>query len=153
MKIIARNRRARYDYTISNTLIGGLVLLGAEAKSAKLGHLSLKGSYANFMGGELYLINAHISPYKYAGETAFEPTRKRKILIHKEEIAEIIGKKQQGLAIVPLAVGIDHSLVKIELGIGRGKKAFDKRMVIKKREANRDIARAQQAANRTHGKS
>lgn len=141
MKILATNRRARFDYELTERLICGIVLSGAEVKSAKRGHISIKGSYATINRGEVYLINAHISPYLAAGPAAFAETRSRKLLVHKKEIDRLIGLKQSGLAMVPLAVGLDHGLVKVEVGVGRGRKRFDKRELIKKREANRAIAR------------
>ena len=142
MKIVATNRRAKFDYEVSERLIAGIVLSGAEVKSVKQGHISLRGSYVTLTNDELYLLNTHISPYKYAGAKAFEPTRSRKLLVHKQEIARLAGLKQSGLALVPLAVGLERSLIKIEIGVGRGRKRGDKREVVKKRQAKREIARA-----------
>ncbi len=141
MKILASNRQSRRDYELTDSLVAGIALTGAEVKSAKLGHISLKGSYVNLLSGELYLINAHISAYKFAKAEGFEETRSRKLLVHKRQLAELGAFKQSGLALFPLAVGLEHGLVKVKVGIGRGLKHFDKRERAKKREAARDIAR------------
>lgn len=140
MKVIASNRKARHDYSVDHTLLAGIALNGGEVKSIKAGHISLKGSFVTINQGELYLINAHVTPYKFAA-SADEPTRRRKLLVHKNELTELVGFKQQGLAMVPLAVGLVRGLVKVEIGIGRGRKKYDKRQVLKKREAERAIAR------------
>lgn len=153
MKILATNRRARHDYELKDTLITGVVLTGAEVKSAKLGHISLKGAYVNVLKGELYLINAHISPYKYANAPDFDETRSRKLLIHKAELDRLLASKQAGMAMVPLAVGLQKGLVKIEVGVGRGKKQYDKRQAIKKRDAERDAARTVAAKTRPKPKT
>jgi SsrA-binding protein len=147
MKILASNRRAKFDYDISETLVAGVVLSGAEVKSAKAGHISLKGSYATINRGELYLLNAHISPYASAKSESFEQTRSRKLLIHKTQLNRLIGLKQSGLSLVPLAIGQERGLVKVEVGIGRGRKVHDKRSSIKARQAQRDIDRAKKSAN------
>ncbi len=149
MKVLATNRRAKYDYEISERLEAGIVLSGAEVKSVKAGHISLKGSYITLIGGELYLLNAHISPYKYARPKSFEETRRRKLLVHKREADRLSGLKQAGQALFPLAVGTKHSLIKVEVGVGRGRQRTDKRQIIKKRQAEREIARAVAAKNKT----
>jgi SsrA-binding protein len=144
MKIIATNRRAKYDYQIEDTLVSGVVLLGHEVKSVKAGHISLKGSYATINRGELYLINAHITPHPGALEAKSEPTRSRKLLVHKKQLTKIIAQKQAGLSLVPLSVGLERGFVKVELGIGRGQKKFDKRQAKQARDAERDMARRRQ---------
>ncbi len=142
MKIVARNRRAHFDYDISSTIVAGLVLLGSEVKSAKAGHISLKGSFISVHNDELFLVNAHINPYPYA-QNNHEPTRSRKLLVHKKELKQTIALlSQDGFSAVPLSVGIERGLVKLEYGIGRGRKRHDKREVIKKRESNREVDRA-----------
>ncbi len=143
MKILASNKRAKFDYDLSETIVAGVVLSGPEVKSAKAGHVSLKGSFVSINRGELYLLNTHISPYQPAQDANYEPTRSRKLLVHGQQLKRLIGLKQSGLSLVPTAVGLEHGLVKVEFGIGRGRKRQDKRAVIKKREADRDIARAQ----------
>ncbi len=143
MKILAQNRRARFDYDILETFEAGIVLSGQEVKSVKQGHISLKSAYITTKEGEAYLINAHISPYKMAGELPkYSPKRTRKLLLHKKEINSLIGKKSQGLTIIPLRVYTKHGRVKVEIALGRGKKKYDKREAIKKREAERKIRRA-----------
>lgn len=144
MAVIAKNHDAYFNYNIDRELEAGIILTGQEVKSAKAGHVSLKGAHVTIRGHEAYLMNAHISPYKYAGELPdYDPTCSRKLLLKKEEISRLIGKyKAQGIAIVPLEFYTKRGLVKVKLGIGRGKKKYDKREVIKRREDERKIARA-----------
>ena len=144
MKILAKNREAFFNYTIEHTLEAGIVLAGHEVKSVKTGTMSLKGAHVTIRGNEAVLVNAHISAYKYSGEIpGYDPTRSRKLLLNRKEISSLIGKyKEQGMTLVPLEVYEKRGLVKIKLGIGRGKKKFDKRESIKRREADRKISRA-----------
>lgn len=144
MKIVAKNRRAKFDYDLKEQLITGVVLTGPEVKSVKLGHISLKGSFVTVNNGELYLLNAHISPYKQAQAEDFEPTRSRKLLVHKKELERLATLKQNGNTLVPIAVGLEHGLIKLEIGVGRGRKRYDKRAVAQKRQADREAARAKQ---------
>ena len=146
MPILAYNKRANYDYVISNKYEAGIILLGHEVKSVKAKHISLKGAYVAIKKNhkkipELYLINAHISLYKKTSTiTGYDPTRPRQLLLRKNEIKHLIGKKQeQGLTLVPLKIYTKHSLIKLEFGIGRGKKKHDKRELIKKREINNKL--------------
>src|SRR3990167_5299864 len=141
MTILARNKEARFNYEIERELEAGIVLSGQEAKS---GNVSLKGAHVTINRDEAYLVNAHISPYKYAGELpGYDPTRSRKLLLNRSEISSLIGKyKQQGMAVVPLEFYTKRGLIKVRLGIGRGKKRYDKRESIKKREQEREIKRA-----------
>ncbi len=142
MKVLAKNKRATYDYQITEKLVAGIVLSGAEVKSAKAGHASLKGSFIVVRDGEAYLTNAHITPYNRAGNaSALDPTRTRKLLLHKRQIEEIAGDKTSGLSAVPLALLQDKALIKVEIGLGRGQKRYDKREVIKKRDTDRDVRR------------
>lgn len=142
MKILAKNRRATFDYQITDKLVAGIVLSGSEVKSAKAGHASLKGSFIVVRDGEAYLTNAHITPYNRAGNAAdMDPTRTRKLLLHKRQIDELAGDKTSGISAVPLALLQDKSLIKVEIGLGRGKKRYDKREVIKKRDTDRDARR------------
>lgn len=142
MKVIATNRRARHDYQIDHTLVVGLVLTGAEVKSAKSGSISLKGSFVRHKDGELYLVNAHISPYKFAPAEDNDPTRERKLLAHRKQIEELIEQASaQGMSAVPLKVGVERGLVKLEIGIGRGKKLHDKRETLRQKATKRDIER------------
>ncbi len=142
MKAIALNKRARFDYDITDTMVAGLVLTGPETKSAKAGHLSLKGSFVSVTDGEAYIVNAHINPYPNAGPHIEQnPTRSRKLLLHAKELDQIIAARQSGLGVVALAAGIQRGYVKLEIGIGRGKKRYDKRATIKSRETTRELGR------------
>lgn len=142
MKILAHNRRATFDYDITERLVAGVVLTGPETKSAKAGHLSLKGSFVAIQAGEAYLTNAQITPYAQAGPyITQEPLRSRKLLLHRKQLNQLISAKQSGLSTVPLAAGLERGYVKLELGIGRGKKRYDKRQTIKTRETNRELGR------------
>ncbi|MFA4941382.1 MAG: SsrA-binding protein SmpB [Patescibacteria group bacterium] len=147
MPILATNKRANFDYAIEKKYEAGLVLFGHEVKSVKTGHVSLKGSFITLKSQknnrlpEILLINAHIPLYKHAGTIKnYEPTRSRRVLLNKKEIRHLIGKKKEsGLTLVPLKLYTKHSFIKLEFGIGRGKKKYDKRETIKKREVERNI--------------
>jgi SsrA-binding protein len=146
MPSLAYNKRANFDYEISESYEAGLVLYGHEVKAVKTGHISLKGSYVTIKRSgnrlpELYLINAHIPQYKKASSIKnYEPTRSRKVLLHKKEINYLVGKsKEQGLTLVPIKIYTKHSKIKLEFGIGRSRKKYDKRDVIKKRETARTM--------------
>lgn len=143
MTVIAKNKEAFFNYEIEETLEAGISLLGHEVKSTKAGNVSLKGAHATIHGEEVFLVNAHIAPYKYAGELpGYEPTRSRKLLLKKRQISGMIGKyKVAGYAIVPLELYTKKGLVKVKLGIGRGKKKWDKRESIRAREDQRKIQR------------
>jgi len=147
MPTLAFNKRANFDYEIKEKYEAGLVLLGHEVKSIKTGHINLKGSYVTFKKAkgrllpELFLINVHIPLYKFAGSIKnYDPYRSRKLLLKKNEISHLIGKKQeQGLTLVPIRVYTKRGYVKLEFGIGKGKKKADKREAIKKRDIDRRI--------------
>lgn len=142
MKIVAKNKRGTYDYAIDERIVAGLVLSGPEVKSAKSGEISLKGSYVSIRGGEAYLINAHIRKYTNSSMVGdYDPTRPRKLLVHKKQLDEIINAKHANVQAVPLAVGISRGLVKLEIGLGRGQRKYDKRNVIKARETLREMGR------------
>ncbi len=138
------NRRAYHDYQILETLEAGIVLAGQEVKSVKLGQMSLKGSYVVIKNGETWLINASISPYKMAGLLPeYNPTQTRKLLLRRKEIISLIGKsKTKGLTLLPLKVYTKRSKIKVLIGLGKGKKKYDKRAEIKEREIKRKIAMA-----------
>jgi SsrA-binding protein len=144
MANISYNKRANFDYLISDKYEAGLVLTGAEVKSIKTGHISLKESFVTVKGEELYLTNAHIPPYPQAHNLQnYDPTRSRKLLLKKSEIKHLIGKvRTEGLTLVPLRVYTKKRLLKLEFGIGKGKKKFDKRETIQKREEKRRMKRA-----------
>ncbi len=147
MPTIAFNKRANYDYDIREKYEAGLVLLGHEVKSVKTGHISLKGSFVTVKNSrgkglpELYLVNAHIPLYNRAGTIKdYDPYRSRKLLLKKSEIKHLIGKKQeQGLTLAPIKIYTKRSFIKLEFGIGRGKKKIDKREAIRKREVERKM--------------
>jgi SsrA-binding protein len=144
---LAVNKRANFDYEILEKYEAGLVLAGHEVKSVKAGNASLRGSYISFKqtkkGGlpEAFLINTNIPLYKYAsGIDDYDPGRERKLLLKKSEIKHLTGKKgEQGLTLVPLKIYTKHSFLKLEFGVGRGKKKHDKREIIKKRELDKKI--------------
>jgi len=144
MPTLAINPRAKYDYEILNTYEAGLVLSGQEVKSIKKGSMSLKGSYIVIRNEEAWLINAQVSPYQPKNVPAdYNSTRSRKLLLHRKEIKELIGKtKQKGLTLTPIRVYTKRNRIKLEFGLGRGKKKSDKREKIKKRETQRNIRRA-----------
>ena len=131
---LTENKKAFFDYEILEKLEAGLVLTGPEVKSAKAGHMNLKGSYVTFHGGDALLTNAHISAYQPAGKNPdYDPTRSRRLLLKKKEIDYLRSKSQEkGLTIVPLKVYTKNRFVKVEVGVARGKKQFDKRESIKK---------------------
>ncbi len=140
MKIVATNRKAYHDYEILETYEAGIVLKGTEVKSAKNGRINLKDSYAKIENGEVFLINAHISPYSHGNVYNHDPRRTRKLLLHKKEIMRLYGKvKEKGLTLIPLKAYIKNGKIKIELGLCKGKKVYDKRAEIKKRDLEREI--------------
>lgn len=139
---IAKNRKARHDYAIEDTLEVGIVLKGTEVKSIRQGKVNLKDSFAHVANGEVFLHNCHISPYEQGNRYNVDPTRKRKLLLHKREIRKLIGyTAQQGYSLIPLSVYLKEGLVKIELAVAKGKKHYDKRQDIAKKEAQRRIQR------------
>jgi SsrA-binding protein len=140
---IAVNRRARHEYHIEETLEAGIVLLGSEIKALREGKANLKDSYGRIDGDEVWLWNAHISPYAPASQFGHEPTRTRKLLLHREEIARLTGKvKERGLTLVPLRLYFKRGRAKVELALARGKKQHDKRDAIRERDVRREIDRA-----------
>lgn len=137
---IAKNRKARHDYTVEETLEVGIVLTGTEVKSIRQGKVNLKDSFAHVASSEVFLHNCHISPYEQGNRYNVDPTRKRKLLLHKSEIRKLIGyTAQQGYSLIPLSLYLKEGLVKIELGVAKGKKVYDKRQDIAKKEAQRRI--------------
>jgi len=149
VKIYSENKKARFDYEILASYEAGIVLYGNEVKSIKTGHISLKGAFVtlkqiqNKTLPELYLINCYIPLYKYAGKVNnYDPERSRKLLIKSSEIKQLIGKIQEkGLTLVPIKVYNKNKLIKLNFGIGKGKKKIDKRETIKKRETDRKLQR------------
>ncbi|MBI5221407.1 MAG: SsrA-binding protein SmpB [Candidatus Magasanikbacteria bacterium] len=141
---LANNRKALFDYEILEKFQAGLVLTGQETKSIKAGHMSLKGAYVTFHKGDAYLTNANITKYKQAGNLPdYEPTASRRLLLRKREIRYLQGKlAEKGLTIVPLSVYTKNRFIKVEIAVGRGKKQYDKRETIKKRDTEREIKRS-----------
>ena len=143
IKVIATNRKVRHDYLIEDTFEAGLVLTGSEIKSVRAGQVNLRDSYATIRNGELWLLNAHIAPYKQASFQNHEPRRDRKLLLHRREINRLTGKLQEkGLTLIPLQIYLKDSWAKVQLGLGRGKKSYDKRQALRERDDRRQITRA-----------
>ncbi len=140
---VAVNRKALHDYEVLKRIEAGLALLGSEIKSIRQGRIQIREAYARPEGGELWLLNAHIARYDPAGPTGHEPTRKRKLLLHKSQIRELSrAVLEQGLTLVPLRLYLKDGIAKVEIALVRGRKRYDKRAVIAKRDADREIARA-----------
>ena len=149
-RTISFNKKARFDYEILETFEAGIVLLGHEVKSVRQGNVSIKQAYAKIISGEVWLINAHISKWEHFTGKDYDPTRTRKLLLSRQQIDKLIGKtKEKGLTILPLQIYIKNGkLVKVKLGIGKGKKLRDKREQIKTRETNIMIEREFKGRNR-----
>ena len=142
MKIIAVNRKARHDYDILETIEGGLVLTGTEIKSIRNGRANIRDAFARPEGGELWLYNAHIAQYASGNRYNHEPTRPRKLLLHRDQIDRLIGKVQEkGLSLVPLKLYIKGHRAKIELVLAKGRKLYDKRRSIAEKDAERQMQR------------
>ena len=144
MKLIASNRRARHEYTIIETIEAGISLMGTEVKSLREGRANLTDAYAFLAEGEVVLKGLHITPYSHTSQTKLDPRRDRKLLLHKKEIRRLIGKvREKGLTLVPLRLYFNpRGIAKIELGLARGKREYDKRRTIAERDAERDMQRA-----------
>lgn len=142
IKVIGENRKAFHDYFVEEKLETGIILRGTEIKSIRRGRVNLKDSFARIEDGELWLYQMHISPYEEGNRFNHEPLRPRKLLLHKIEINKLVGRvQQQGLTLIPLKIYLKHGLAKIELGVCRGKKNYDKRQDIAERDAKREIER------------
>ncbi|WP_436494179.1 SsrA-binding protein SmpB [Actinokineospora sp. HUAS TT18] len=142
-KVIVSNRKARHDYAIVDTYEAGMVLLGTEVKSLREGRASLVDAFATVDDGEVWLRNLHIPEYTQGTWTNHEPRRTRKLLLHKGEILRLIGKiKESGLSLVPLSMYFKDGKVKVELALAKGKKSYDKRQDLAKRDANREMTKA-----------
>ena len=142
VKAIAVNRKARHDYSIEDTYEAGLVLTGGEVKSLRAGRVSLSDSYARPQGNELWLEGVHIAPYDPASYQNPDPKRRRKLLLHRGELNRIVGKAQEkGLTLIPLRVYLKNGYAKVELGLARGKRQYDKRRAIAERDIERDKER------------
>ena len=143
MKIVCQNKKAFHDYSIDETLEAGIQLLGTEVKSLRDGKANLKDSYVLIKNAEAFLLNCHISPYSHGNIMNHDPLRTRKLLLHRKEIERLRGKIQQkGYTLLPLKIYFKDSYVKVEVGLAKGKKIYEKRETIKEREAKRTIERA-----------
>ena len=142
MKTIAQNKKARHDYFVEETYEAGIELCGTEVKSLRAGRVNLKDSWCSIVDGEIFVNGMHISPYEKGNIFNKDPLRVRKLLLHKSEINKLIGKtKEKGMAIVPLKVYFKGSLVKVEIGLAKGKKLYDKRQDIAKKDQRREAER------------
>src|SRR5437879_482682 len=142
-QIVCVNRQARYNYFIDETYEAGLVLVGSEVKSLRDGKANLKDSYARIQKGEAVLVNAHVSAYPGANQFNHEPTRTRKLLLHHREIERLTGKtKERGFTLIPLRLYFKNGRAKVELGLARGKKLYDKRETLKRKVAEREVERS-----------
>jgi SsrA-binding protein len=143
IKVVCRNKKARHDYEVLEVIEAGMVLLGTEVKSLRQGRANLKDSYARIKNGELFLMQAHISPYTHAHYDNHEPDRVRKLLVHKREIKRLTGKTlEKGLTLVPLKIYFKDGKAKVELALARGKRVHDKRETLKRKTEQRELERA-----------
>ena len=147
-KVVAQNKKAHHDYTIVETIEAGLVLTGTEIKSVRAARINLKDGYAQIKKGEAWLVNVHIAPYEEGNIWNQDPTRTRKLLLHKKQIAKLEGEvKGTGMTLVPLKVYIKDGFAKVLIGLAKGKHDYDKRESIKRREQDRDLKRTIKAIN------
>ena len=148
-KIIATNKKAFHNYHVLERYEAGIVLSGTEVKSLRDGRINLKDSYALVRQGEVFLLNCHISPYSHGNRENQEPTRTRKLLLHKREIQKLIGKTvEKGLSLVPLSVYFKTGRAKVEIAVVKGKKLFDKRETERRKESDRELAQIMKNARR-----
>jgi SsrA-binding protein len=143
IKVVATNRKAYHNYSVEDTFEAGIALSGSEIKSIRAGRVSLGEAYVRLEGGELWLVSAHIARYEAASHQSHEPTRRRKLLLHRKEIAILTTKTaEKGFTLVPLKLYIKGRIAKVEIALARGKRLYDKRQVIIRRETEREIGRA-----------
>jgi SsrA-binding protein len=148
-RVIATNRRARHEYDILETVEAGLVLRGTEVKALRAGQINFKDSYATLRNEEAWLVGCHISPYSHGTDANHDPERDRKLLLHRREIARLVGKvAERGLTLVPLRLYFKGGRVKAEIGLARGRKLHDKRSAIREREVRREMDKAVRAGRR-----
>jgi SsrA-binding protein len=149
IKVLAQNKKARHDYFIEETYEAGIVLTGTEIKSIRRGRVNLKDGYAGIRNGEAWLYNVHISEYEQGNRYNHDPVRTRKLLLHRSEIYKLLGQtKMQGYSLVPLRLYLKGGFCKVEIGLAKGKKNYDKRESIKQRDAQREMQRALRDRNR-----
>ncbi|MBW1788156.1 MAG: SsrA-binding protein SmpB [Deltaproteobacteria bacterium] len=143
VKIVCQNRKARHDYFILDEYEAGMVLLGTEVKSLRLGRANLRDSYASIRGGEVFLMNMHIGAYPYSAHGNHDPLRPRKLLLHRDQIKRLTGKvREKGQSLIALSVYFKDSKAKVTLALAKGKRQYDKRHAIRKREERRELERA-----------
>lgn len=143
IKVVTQNKKARHDYHIEDRYEAGIVLSGTEIKSIRAGRVNLKDSFARIQNGEVYLMNMHISPYEQGNRYNHDPTRSRKLLLHRREIDKLVGlTKEKGYALIPLRIYLKNGFAKVELAVAKGKKLHDKRQALKEKDAQRQIERA-----------
>lgn len=141
-KVVAVNKKANHDFAIEETIEAGIVLQGTEIKSIRNGKVQLRDAFVRIRDNEAWISNMHISPYDHGNQFNHDPTRSRKLLLHKKQIAKLfVETKQQGVAIVPLKMYLKDGFAKVLIGVGKGKKDYDKRQDLKKKEAKREMAR------------
>ncbi|HBW34918.1 SsrA-binding protein SmpB [Desulfosporosinus sp. BICA1-9] len=151
IKIVSDNRKAFHDYFIEDRVEAGIVLTGTEIKSIRNGKINLKDSYARVTNGEVWVHQMHISPYEQGNRFNHDPLRPRKLLLHRSEINKLIGKVQlQGLTLIPTKMYLKKGMAKVELGVGQGKKNYDKRQSLAEKEGKRDIERALRERNKNY---
>jgi SsrA-binding protein len=149
VKFIAQNRKARHDYSIEDTVEAGIALIGTEVKSLRMGRASLNDSYADVVDGEVFLRNAHIDQYEPAARQNHDPTRPRRLLLHKREIRKLAAKvAERGYTLVPLSLYFREGKVKVNLALARGKKSYDKRDAIREKDLRRDMERSARGKDR-----
>ena len=142
VKIICKNKKARFNFEIEETLEAGIVLVGSEVKSLRNGKANLSDSYGKFKKGELFLVDAHISSYDHSGRENHDPLRERKLLLHRTQLKKFLGKvTERGYSLIPLKLYFKDGKVKVELALARGKKTYDKREAIKKKDLRRELER------------
>jgi SsrA-binding protein len=147
-KVVAQNKKANHDFFIEDTIETGIVLLGTEIKSVRKSKVQLKDAFVRIRNNEAWISNMHISPYEQGNRFNHEPLRSRKLLLHKKQINELIGlSKQDGFSIIPIKMYLKDGFAKVLIGVGKGKKSYDKRDDLKKKEAKRDIERAFKSRN------
>lgn len=147
-KVLAQNKKAGHDYFIEDTIEAGIVLQGTEIKAIRAGKVQLKDSFVRIRNNEAWISNMHVSPYDQGNRFNHDPLRSRKLLLHKKQISQLIGRtKQDGYSIVPLKMYIKDGYAKVLIGVGKGKKNYDKRETLKKKEAKREMERVFKAKN------
>ena len=143
VKIVAQNRKARYNYFIEESYEAGMVLLGTEVKALREGRANIKDGYARITDGEVFLMDVHISPYAFGNRFNHDPLRPRKLLMHGREIHRLMGKvKENGFALIPLSIYFSHGRAKVSLALAKGKKLYDKREALKKKAMEKEVERS-----------